>query len=368
MHSKLRMFSSAGKPLKNWLQLILCAFIGTSATLVLAACNNGFDPFTLIFTPTLTRTVTPSATASPSVTWTATATQTPSPPPTETETKTPSPTSTFTEVPTETLTITAGPSPTNTRTATRTRRPTLTPTLTLTRTPSLTPTITNTPTPPFAMLRLQRPGPLSKVVSPIQVTAMITPGDDGYVYIDLIGEDNRIITREQLDYRRLTGKTFLIAPLLEFKISAAVEAARVVLYTYDRFGRLKALTSVDVLLLSVGDAEIYPFIELQSPYLVRYPNKGQVLQGGSFPVIGLARPVNNTPLILEAIDETGERVGTVETQVPQPSGDLSHTPFEVSLPYTVSGQTPVLLTLRQESNSRIPGTVSLTSMEIVLEP
>lgn len=218
------------------------------------------------------------------------------------------------------------------------------------------------------MLRLQRPGPLSKVVSPIQVTVMITPGDDGYVYLELIGEDSRIISEERLDYRRFTGKTFLITPLLSFQISAAVESARLAIYTRDDFGRFKALTSVDLLLMSVGDPEIYPFTELQSPYLIRYPVKGQVVQGGDIPIIGLARPVNDTPLILELIDQQGQRPGMITTQVPPPSGDLSHTPFEVSLPYVVETQTPVRLTLRQESNSRIPGTVSLTSMEIVLEP
>lgn len=352
---------------KDFSRLLLYVMAGTAAGFFLVSCS-GFDPLALIFTPTPSRTATPSATASATITLTATATETPSPLPTDTLTELPTFTETLTQTPSETLTITPGPSPTITRTATRTRRPTLTITLTPTRTPSLTPTITNTPTPPFATLRLQRPGPSSKVISPIQITAMITPGDDGYIYLELIGEDNRIISQERLDYRRFMGKTFLITPLLEFQISAAVEAARLAIYTRDGFGRFKALTSVDLLLMSVGDPEIYPFTELQSPYLVRYPAKDQVVQGGNLPVIGLAHPVNDTPLILELIDQQGQRPGVITTQVPPPSGDLSHTPFEVSLPYSVETQTPARLTLRQESNSRIPGTVSLTSFEIILEP
>lgn len=197
---------------------------------------------------------------------------------------------------------------------------------------------------------------------------MITPGDDGYVYIQLFGEDNRIISEGFLDYRKAVGKTFLIAPLLEFKISAAVESARLVLFTRDNYQRIKALSSSDVLLMSVGDAEIYPFTELQSPYLIRYPVKDQVIEGGELPVIGLARPVNENPLIIELIDNGGQKVGGTEIAVASPSGDISHTPFEVSVPYTVKNETPVRFTVRQESSGRIPGTVALFSMEIILKP
>jgi hypothetical protein len=54
--------------------------------------------------------------------------------------------------------------------------------------------------------------------------------------------------------------------------------------------------------------------------------------------------------------------------VPAPSGDLSHTPFEVFIPYKVSTATPVRLVIRQESTGRIPGIVALSSMTLSLEP
>jgi hypothetical protein len=65
-----------------------------------------------------------------------------------------------------------GPSPTRTRTATRTRYPTRTPL------PTNTPTITLTPTPMLAWMRIQKPGPYSKISSPLQVEALIEPGAD----------------------------------------------------------------------------------------------------------------------------------------------------------------------------------------------
>jgi hypothetical protein len=85
-------------------------------------------------------------------------------------------------------------------------------------------------------------------------------------------------------------------------------------------------------------------------------------------VTGLARPLNNNPLILELIDEQMNIVGSTSVDIPPPTGDISHSPFEVAIPYQITGSTPVRLTLRQESAGRIPGTVALHSLEIILEP
>jgi len=360
----------AGGPagLRTLARLLLAGGSGLLFVFLMASCG-GENPLSLLFTATITRTATATVTITPTASETATMTATATPLPTETFTLTPSPSSTPTLTSTETLTITAGPSPTNTRTPTRTRRPSITSSITLTRTPTQTSTVTNTPTPPFAMLRLQRPGPMSKVVSPIQIVAMISPGDDGYVYLQLIGEDNRIISQGYLDYRTSIGRTFLIDPLLDFDISAAVESARLILFTRDQYSRLKALSSTDILLMSVGAPEIYPFTELKSPYLIRYPFKDQEIEGGQLPLIGLARPVNDKPIIIELIDQNGRVVGKSEISVPSPTGDLSHTPFNTTIAYTVTDETPVRLTLRQESgNETIPGNVALASMEIVLKP
>ncbi|HMD89246.1 MAG TPA: hypothetical protein VKF38_08785, partial [Anaerolineaceae bacterium] len=90
--------------------------------------------------------------------------------------------------------------------------------------------------------------------------------------------------------------------------------------------------------------------------------------GGTLVVTGLVNPVNNSPVIIELIDEQSNVVGSVKIVIPPPSGDLSHTPFSVGVPYTVDGPTDVRLTMRQESTGRIPGTVELFSEEITLDP
>lgn len=200
------------------------------------------------------------------------------------------------------------------------------------------------------------------------ISAMISPGEDGYIYIDLIGEDQRIINQMKLDYRRSAGRRFLISPMIDFQISAAVETARLVMSVNDLFDRKIAVSSVDLLLLSVGEPEVYTPETLLEPYLVRYPAQNQVISGGMLTVVGLARPVNDRPLVLDLVDEQNKVVGSVQIQVPFPTGDLSHTPFEVGIPYTVEAETPVRLTLHQESAGRIAGTVALASLPVILSP
>ena len=355
-------------------QILSVTAVGVCFLLLFSGCQ-GSDFLAYWISPTPTASlsptvtpVTPSATASITLTPSLTLTSS------VTASLTPVPSETFTLTPTETETVTPGPSPTAsksptiTRTPTRTRRPTLTPSITLTRTPSPTPTITNTPTPPLAYLRLQQPGRFSKLTSPFLISMVISPGDDGYVYVDVIGEDGRKIRSEALDYRRQVGRRLLVSPKLDFTIPGAVETARLVVSIKDSANRLIALNSSDLLLLSIGKADIYPVESLYEPYIIRFPRPKQTLSGGIVTLVGLARPVNDNPLIIELVDETGKVVGATSITVPAPTGDLSHTPFEVGVPYQIEETTPVRLTIRQESTERIPGTVMLSSMEITLEP
>ncbi len=248
-----------------------------------------------------------------------------------------------------------------------TRTPTI-PTATKTNTPTTTPTVTPTPTPPLADVRITRPGLFSKIVSPYRMEANVAVGEDGLVPSNLIGEDARIITSQLLEYKNYINRKIWIAPWLEFNIAAAAETARLEVSVFDKFNRPMYLTSVDLILLSVGSNEITPAVIVQEPYLIRYPFPDQTIQGGTLWVSGLARPVNDSPIILEVFNEQNQSIAISAISVPAPTGDLSHTPFEVFIPYEVKAVTPVRLVIRQDSTGRIPGTVALTSMTLSLGP
>ena len=261
---------------------------------------------------------------------------------------------------TDSVTLTAWP--------TRQFTPSLGPSPTYTPTATFTPTITSTPTPPLASLRLLRPGPLSKIASPIKVEAMVTPGDDGYVYFDLVGEDGRIISHVEVNLKNNLGQHVIITPKIDFQTNAVAESARLVIYTKDLAGRMITLSSVDLFLLSLGNSEVNAPAFQQEPYLVRWPRYGDSISGGQVHLIGLAKPLSNKPLVVELIDDQQNVIGRAELQIPPPTGNLSHTPFEVDIPYSIKGGKAVRLSLRQESDNRIPGDVALYSLLLDLQP
>ena len=249
-----------------------------------------------------------------------------------------------------------------------------TPTLTTEPLPSPTATMRSfrpasaTPPPQLAKMRITKPGPYSKLSSPIQMEALINLGDDGLVYVDLIGEDGRLMVSEVLDFRNYDAKNFYISPEIPFQINSAAELARLVVYTRDMFGQMISLVSVDVLLMQMGGSDFTPpEVELE-PYWVDTPREGTLITGGTVTINGNARLVNNNPLIIELIDEKGIVVGSGEVQVSQPSDGITHVPFQVDVPYSVTHRVRVRLAIHQESATRIPGVVWMSSTILFLEP
>ncbi len=115
-------------------------------------------------------------------------------------------------------------------------------------------------------MRINRPGPYSKLISPIQVEALISPGEDGFVYVDLIGEDGRYLVRQALDFRAYRDRRFYIAPEVPFEIEKPAEVARLVLYTRDRFGRTIYLCATDVVLQQLGRNVLEaPWVDHRAP-------------------------------------------------------------------------------------------------------
>jgi hypothetical protein len=336
---------------------ILVISAGIGLLIGLAACQTLNLPGTAprLSSPAVPqKTSTVSATPGPNTTaavsgpiYTGTAQQTPAPPG---DNSTATDSATLTAWPTKQFTPSLGPSPTHTATAT------------------FTPTITSTPTPPLASLRLIRPGPFSKISSPIKVEAMVIPGDDGFVYFDLLGEDGRIINHVEDNLKYNLGQHIIIVPKIDFQTSAVAESARLVMYTRDLSGRMISLTSVDLFLLSLGSSVVTAPNLQQEPFLVRWPRYGDSISGGTVHLIGLVKPLSNKPLVVELIDDQQNVVGSANLQIPPPPSNLSHSPFEVDIPYSIKEEKKVRLSMRQESDTRIPGDVGLYSLMLDLQP
>lgn len=270
--------------------------------------------------------------------------------------------------PTSTSSSTPAQSPTITLTPTKTIRPTRTPYPTNTRRPSRTPTITPTATPPLAYFRINNLGMYSKVISPVRPESIISPGEDGLVHVQILDEQRNYVSNEIFNYSTYLDRHFLIAPEIDFELNGVAQNGRLQILTFDRFERMMGLTSVDLILLSLGENQISAPTDLTEPYIVRFPIVDQEISGGMLEIEGLARILNTNPLVIECVDPDGNILCSDEIQLHASMPGMSHIPFKAFLPYRVSEATNIRLTLRQESNNKIPGTISLFSFEITLLP
>jgi hypothetical protein len=231
-----------------------------------------------------------------------------------------------------------------------------------TRTPTFTPTLSI----PEAQIQIRQPGPLSKVTSPINVYGNLKPGSTGRVRLELLGEGGRLLVRKLMNYRTDIGHLGL-SEEVDYEISAVAEAGRLQISTYDQYGRMEELTSVDLILLSMGEADLNPPGPLTEPIIIQEPLPNKLIQGGKVLISGLARVSSDQPLLIELIAANGSVVGYRQAGVTvDPAG--GYTPFMIEVPYQISEPTWVRLTVKEMSSGRIEGVIQLTSLEVLLSP
>jgi hypothetical protein len=207
---------------------------------------------------------------------------------------------------------------------------------------------------------------MSRLASPIEVRASVKPGPDGKVRVELMGEDGRLLVRKIISYGQENGWVF-VSDSLDFEIAAAAETGRLVISTYDSFGRLHALQAVDLILLSIGQDDPNPPGSDQEAVVVLEPLPNKLIQGGTLLINGLTSLPPEIPLLAELVTAQGKVVGYRQAGITD-SDPGSYASFSAEIPYQVESPTWVRLTIRQESGSRIPGIVYATSLEILLSP
>ncbi len=159
------------------------------------------------------------------------------------------PTSTKTQVkqsPTPSNTPTASKTPTRTKAPTKTRVPT--------RTPKPT-AIPPTPIPQDNPVRIFNPASYSKITTPLNLLAAVIPGSGGNVHMQLTGENDRKILEKTWIFHYANGRRTTIDESFDITVSGVAEAARLTIFTLDENGRIIALSSEDILLLSIGQAD-----------------------------------------------------------------------------------------------------------------
>jgi hypothetical protein len=254
--------------------------------------------------------------------------------------------------------------------------PALPETLAFTATPSAgnSPSTTTTPTPeiPNAAIQFAAPGPLSRLVSPLELVATVRTVPSGSYHIELWAEPllpggaPRLLLREVNHFISNPIDWMFLDQALEFELSRVSELVELRILTYDPFGRPVAAGSVELLLLQLGENQLTPNGDALQPLVILEPVPNILIQGGTLIVTGLARPLDNQPLLIELIAADGTIAGVRQVFLTSdPAG--GYIPFMVDVTYQVDSLTWVRLILSQ-SGARIPGVRILNSLEILLSP
>lgn len=245
--------------------------------------------------------------------------------------------------------------------------PTIEPTLTTSPTFTLIPTITETPTgippAPRARIFVAAPGPMSKIVSPLQVRMEVVAGETKLVDIGLYGEDGRLIARELQRIQSEPPTAAYVTTEIPFQIRAA-ELGRLEIVTRDHAGRIETLSNTFILLLPVGQSEINPAVPPFERAVFYAPKANSTIVGGKLHIEGAICPLNNTePVVIDVTDESGH---VMLSKILSLQGD-TYIPFSVDLPYELTQPTPVRISIRQ-NDPRIDGIVYIFSQLITLAP
>lgn len=241
---------------------------------------------------------------------------------------------------------------------------------TSTATPPVTiPPLLNQPTDdaiPGAPIRIYWIGENSKVTSPILVIAKLNMHTAKYARVELHGEDGRLLARYVKTFQQIPWSMAKISMNLEFEISTVAEAGRLTITVEDEFGRTMDATSIDLVLLSIGDPDINPPNPDKQNIVIQEPKPEMLIQSGKVIVSGIARLKEGNPPKVQIIDESGKIVGQriASFSVPTPG---AYGTFFAEVPYRVEGFTPARIIVFQDGGILSPFTF-LSSVEVQLTP
>jgi hypothetical protein len=245
---------------------------------------------------------------------------------------------------------------------------------TLDETPQLVPTLipqttavsTAIPQPSedASAIQIYGPGPQSKIISPLNIYGYAIPGYQNKGYVNLYGEDGRLLASELLQLNTAYKWAYFYWPV-PFEIHSAGELGRLSMSTQDKYGRITALTSVNILLLPEGASIVNPPGDLREHCVIEQPFPGQRITGGLLSISGKMLPFNNLPLRVELIDRDG--IVANSQLVPISFSGAEFVSFRVDIPYTLSKGTWELLSISQ-FDDRIGGLMYLYGQEFFLNP
>ncbi len=236
--------------------------------------------------------------------------------------------------------------------------------------PVITPTPTVTPPPvnlPLERLAILHPGPGSQVTSPFRLLGYGGPSFNERVDFRLLGEDGRVLDKGFTILFAFPGNAGRFVAELTFETPYVAEEGRLEVRIFERrFGRLSHLSTVDLVLLSIGRPLIHAGTQGAEKLTILAPREGAVVKGGTVQVRGAGWVEAETPLTVELHTWRGEVLASTQVALDAPGPGMLGT-FETELAYQVPyGQYGRVVVY--EPSTDIPGILHYSSIEVFLRP
>ena len=237
------------------------------------------------------------------------------------------------------------------------------------------PTIILGPTPeitlpsriPFGNIQFLAPGQLSKIASPIQLHAYLTPGNNNRVWVALFGEDGRLLIRNT--YTMISGQEYKVhlKEDLVFEIPGAAETARLEISTFDEYGRVSALATRDLVLISSGGSDVNLPRDLYEGIVIQQPAPRRLIQGGELIVTGITRYAPEGELHVEVLDAQDGVIASQVIGVSEKELGEGYRPYAGEIPYQIGSPiwVRVLISAR---DGRMSDVVHVSSVIVLLSP
>lgn len=218
---------------------------------------------------------------------------------------------------------------------------------------------------PSAEITIHTPISGSTVISPIDITASVTPGADDLIRISLIDKSRNLLARQliRVDSDEFNPEQF--STQLMFEIPTESAEALLIISTKDMNNRPLSERAI-TLTLKVNNEVVLETQSPETPWLiVDTPKPLSIHHGGSLTVSGTVTPISTKPLILELFTDSGGLIGSKQLTV----GNTGlETPFLVTLTYSFIDTTrDVRLVIRQTMDP-FGQNVTLDSIPIYLAP
>ncbi len=277
---------------------------------------------------------------------------------------TPPPSSTWSPVQ-----LTANAAPTETSTATPQPSISLTPTINVVMG---TPEPMTLPDPlPQAEIQIINPGRLSRVKSPFNLHVFLAPAqsntEEFNYFVSLFGDDGRLLVREAITPDGGTAGSSHHVLDIDFDINKSAESARLAISSQDEYGRITAITTTDLILLSAGDVEIKAIQDLFDNLVIQQPIASTLIQGDVLIIQGVTRYAPDDQLIVELINRDGGQVGSGIIPVGKENLGSGYRVFEGEIPYQVGSSSWIRVQVIARDGN-FSGIQHLSSVEVLVSP